>query len=100
MNLQLVNYCNKFIQLLKIYIPTNSRRIRVTFPRKQISKANHSNLRIEMDKLVHEQGSILQNQTVEFSNQTKELKRIINAQRVEIEKSNSRMDQEVQMPHL
>ena len=54
------------------------------------------NLRIEMDKLVHEQGSILQNQTVEFSNQTKELKRIINAQRVEIEKSNSRMDQEVQ----
>ena len=54
------------------------------------------NLRIEMDKLVHEQGSFLQNQTVEFSNQTKELKRIINAQRVEIEKSNSRMDQEVQ----
>ena len=54
------------------------------------------NLRIEMEKLSHEQGSIIQNKTVEFTNAKKELEAIITKQRSEIELANSRTAEEIQ----
>ena len=55
----------------------------------QFLKQTIFNLRIEMEKSSHEQATLIQNKTAEFTNAKKELEIIITRQRSEIEIANS-----------
>ena len=62
----------------------------------QFLKQTIFNLRIEMEKSSHEQATLIQNKTAEFTNAKKELEIIITRQRSEIEIANSKITDEIQ----